>query len=126
MNLRLRFNLLLIPTVILGFAFLNMVIIFISLNALNVASQDSVNGNSALLEKNIHSWLSFNRNVIVSLTNSPFVTDTLTDNTLDTTKLNAHLEALKEQFSFRNVAVLNQQGIALAASNSKRINHNYQ
>ena len=126
MKLRNKFNLLLVPTVIFGFFILASSTILLSIGAMKSTSENTVSGNSALLEKNIVSWISYNQNIIASLAESPFVLNELTDQRGDNKQLSAHLLALAQQFEFRNLALLNQQGIAIAASNPQRIGQSYQ
>ncbi|GIU49148.1 methyl-accepting chemotaxis protein [Shewanella sp. KT0246] len=126
MKLRNKFNLLLVPTVVFGFFVLASFTIFLSLGTMKSTSENTVSGNSALLEKNIISWISYNQKIIESLAKSPFVLHELTGQQEGNNQLSAHFLALAQQFEFRNLALLDQQGIAIAASNQQRIGKNYQ
>ncbi|MGS0825665.1 methyl-accepting chemotaxis protein [Shewanella sp. 0m-8] len=124
MKLRLRFNILLIPMVAAGFIAIAFATIHISLNALEQASTKTIKSNGALLQKNIETWVNSQLGTINALSNSPFIAMALDDPSLRQAA-SEHLQAIGEQVGARNVALLDGQYIAIAASNPKRLGKSY-
>ncbi|MGK0249605.1 MAG: methyl-accepting chemotaxis protein [Oleispira sp.] len=124
MKLRHRFNALLIPLVTLGFIVIAYVTITISLNAMERASRSTIQGSAALLKNNIAGWVNGNLNTINALANSPFILMAI-DDPLYLQATSEHLNAIAQQVGARNIALLNGESTAIAASNPQRIGKDY-
>ncbi|MEZ9235756.1 methyl-accepting chemotaxis protein [Shewanella sp. 10N.286.52.A9] len=140
MKLKHKFNLIIVPAVVCGFMLLATLTIYFSLATMKQTAENTVSGNSALLQKNIDSWYQHNQGIISALIRSPYIRETLQannahiDNRISTgnnvsqvaEQLSKHFAALASEFQFRNLALLNKQGVAIAASNQQRIGQSYQ
>ncbi len=125
MKLRTRLNIMLIPAVAFGFLVAIIITTYLSVNALHQSTNDSLKANGDLIEKSIFSWIKNNKDLINSLANSPIVKQPLTSADKHA-NMSAHFESLATAFDFRNIALLDEHGIAIAASNPNRIGQNYQ
>lgn len=124
MKLTHRFNALLLPLVTIGFMAIAYITINISLSAMQLASTSSIQSSNALLKNNISTWVNGNLNTINALSKSPFIQMALEDPTVQP-NVSAHLSEMAEQYGARNIALLDQQQIAIAASNPSRIGKSY-
>ncbi|GIU29951.1 hypothetical protein TUM4433_19840 [Shewanella schlegeliana] len=110
--------------VAIGFIAIAFTTINISLNALEQASTNAIKSNSALLQKNIETWINSQLATINALSNSPFISMALNEPSLRQAA-SEHLQAIADQVGARNVALLDEQHIAIAASNPKRLGKSY-
>ncbi|WP_028762925.1 methyl-accepting chemotaxis protein [Shewanella colwelliana] len=124
MKLTHRFNALLLPLVTLGFIAIAYITISMSLSAMQQASTSSIQGSNALLKNNISAWVNGNLNTINALSKSPFILMALEDPAFRS-NVSAHLKEMAEQYGARNIALLDQQQIAIAASKPSRIGKSY-
>ena len=123
-GLKYRFILRLIPAVVAGFILTAWLGTQINIRALNQAAQTKVMGNGALMAKNIERWRILHENLLTAMAASPFVAAALDDSEARP-MLNRHWQEMKARFGFRNIALLDSQGMAIAASNPSRINKSY-
>ena len=124
MKLRYRFNALLIPLVAFGFIVIAWVTITNSLNMMQRASENAMQTNADLLKNNIAGWVNNNLNTINALAKSPFIMMAI-DDAQYRVRISAHLNAIAQQVGARNIALLDNQKKAIAASNSQRIGKKY-
>ncbi|WP_394202495.1 methyl-accepting chemotaxis protein [Shewanella waksmanii] len=125
MKLRYRFNALLIPLVTLALVCIAYVCIHLSLNMMQRSSTIAMQTTANLVRNNIGQWVSNHQHTLTALTASP-LTRLAIDNPQWQPTLSEHLQAIATQVGARNIALLNQQQIAIAASNPNRIGKNYQ
>ncbi|TKB57583.1 methyl-accepting chemotaxis protein [Ferrimonas aestuarii] len=118
-----QFNLLILPLTVLGFAIISFVITSTGLDNLSDRTESAIRGNGELVRKNISQWVQNQDKTLHSLSESPLVKGAQTPSQQQL--LSTHLVGLKQAFDYRNVALLDKHGIALAASNSGRIGQNY-
>jgi methyl-accepting chemotaxis protein len=125
MKLRSRFNLMLIPIVIAGFMIVGITTVNLSVNAMHQSTTHALQANGALIEKSVVSWIKNNQDLVNSLANSPSVRGAISSVELRKTN-SENFASIAKAFNFRNIALLDAQGIAIVASNSDRIGQDYQ
>ncbi|WP_394130805.1 methyl-accepting chemotaxis protein [Shewanella maritima] len=131
MNLRLRFNLLLIPAVTAGFLTVSIMTIYLSVSAMHQSAVYALKGNGALIEKSLMNWVDNNFELINALAQTPVVNQALHAETA-IQRTNAkqlasdYFASMATALNLRNVALLNDNGIAIAAANPARLGQNYQ
>ncbi len=129
MRHRLAFKLLLIiiPIVVIGFSVLSYVASSTSFNLLLDTSESKVKMSSDLITKNLSTWVNSASNTVRTLANNGHVKGLL-KNEIKVESYNSLISETKElleSFEFRNVAVLDKEGIAKASPKSKKIGVDY-
>ncbi len=123
-GLKYRFNIFLIPAVVIGFIVSSWLGTHSSLKALTKTVEEKIVGNGAFMSMNIGHWRKFNENLLHSIAASPFVDAAISDKAARPA-LNINWTQMKGQLGFRNIALLNKKGIAIAGSNDNRIGKSY-
>ncbi|NKF48969.1 hypothetical protein G3R49_00070 [Shewanella sp. WXL01] len=124
MNLRSRFNLFLLPNVAFGLLTVAAFTIYLSINAMQQNALEQLEAKQGLIAKSIAYWVDSNRQMLSSLANSPVVTDALTTSAKQA-HASAHFASVADSYGYRNIAILNQDGTAIAASNPARVGKDY-
>lgn len=120
-----QFNLVLIPVILIGFALSSYFITSSSLSSLDGVVSHKINGSATLIKKSIESWLQQNEQLIVSIATSPQVQKALTTDFENLQDVNVFLKNTKDSFGFRNMALLDEQGVAIASAKDTRLGANY-
>ncbi len=123
-RLTYRFIIILIPAVIIGFIVSSWLGTNSSLKALTRAAEAKISGSGAFMAMNIDHWRMFNKNLLSTIAASSFVEDALSDPAARQ-PLNSHWQNMKNRFGFRNIALLDRKGLAIAGSNENRIGKDY-
>ncbi len=123
-GLKYHFILLLIPTVVTGFILTSWLGTHTNINALNRSAQKKVMGSNGLMSMNITNWRLFHEKLVDTIAASPFVASAVSD-PASRPVLNQHWKQMKARFGFRNIALLNFSGRAIAASNDNRVGKDY-
>ena len=116
-SIRASFLIFILPAVAVSFVILASILTFVSIEKLQEQSLDKINSSNDYLQKNINNWLSFQKSVISSLGD---ISDDV-NNGLN----NATLKSINKEMGFRNVALVDSNGIATLAGNPKRIGADY-
>ncbi|WP_096086769.1 methyl-accepting chemotaxis protein [Agaribacterium haliotis] len=123
-GLKYKFISRLLPVVILGLMVTGWMVTSISLNTNREITQQKNASNSAFLLMNITHWRQFHEKLLLSLSEDAQINEVLTLPEA-ATELNARWSSLKAQLNLRNIALLNANGTAIAASNKNRVGQSY-
>lgn len=123
-RLKYRFVIILIPAVIIGFIVSSFLGINSSLRALTRSAEARISGSGASMAMNIGHWRTFNENLLSSIAAGHFVDAAVSDPSVRPA-LNSNWQYMKEKFGYRNIALLDKKGIAIAGSNKNRIGKDY-
>ncbi|WDP89974.1 MAG: methyl-accepting chemotaxis protein [Desulfobacter sp.] len=123
-SLKIRFLIILIPAVIIGFVVSSFFVTHSSLKALTRAAERKIAGSGAFMGMNVSHWREFHENLLSSIAASPFVAKAISDPAARP-DLNLNWKEMKSQFGFRNIALLDWKGVAIAGSNENRIGKEY-
>jgi len=116
-SIRANFLIFILPAVAVSFVILASILTVVSIDRLQEQSIDKINSSNDYLQKNINNWLSFQTRIISSIG----VMSNSASNSLD----NTILESINKEIGFRNVALVDSNGIAKLAGNPKRIGADY-
>lgn len=121
-SIRASFLIFILPVVAISFIFLATTLTMVSISRLEEQSLNKINSANDYLQKNINNWLSFQTNVISSLEDI----SNKSDMTRSGVKLNSDtLESIKSKLGFRNVALVDKNGVAQLSGNLKRVGADY-
>ena len=123
-SLKTRFIYRLIPVVVCGLLISTWTGTHITIRALNKANEAKIKGNTALMAMGITHWQKNKTKLISSIAAGPYVNHAISTPAARP-PLNRHFQQLKENFGFRNIALLDPKGIALCAATPSRIGKNY-
>lgn len=120
-----KFNLVLVPLVVIGFILATYLINTSAVDSLNQVANKKIQGTATVVKKSIESWLLQNDRLISVIAANDGIESALSKNADSIAKLNEYFLQAKQLFGFRNVALLDENGIAIAASNGNRIGKDY-
>jgi len=119
-----KFNLLLLPVIIVGFILTTYFITNSAINSVNQVANHKIQGSATLIKKSIESWLLQNDYLINAISRQPLVKSVLAEE-IAPDSLNQYFAQTKELFGLRNIALLNNQGLAVASAKSSRLGADY-
>ncbi len=119
-----QFNLVLIPVILLGFILASYFITTSALSSLDEVVSHKIQGNAILIKKSIDSYLQLNDQLLSSLSATPMLQKLLSNNE-ESEQASAFLQHIKSVYGFRNLALLNEQGIAIASAKKSRLGVDY-
>jgi len=119
-----KFNLVLLPVIIIGFILSTSLITMSAISSVNKVANFKIRGSASLINKSIESWLLQNDYLIKAVSEQPMVKSVLA-NESSAEPLNNYFAKIKQLFGFRNIALLNNKGKAIASANSSRLGVDY-
>ncbi len=119
-----KVNLVLVPVIILGFSLSTYLITSSAIDSVSQVSSHKIKSTATLIKKSVESWLQQNDHLIHALSNQPLVASVLKGEA-SSDSLNDYFLQTKQLYGFRNIALLNSSGVAIATANASRIGVNY-
>ena len=120
-SLKFKFIVYLLPSVICCLIILAGSLTYVSVNSFEKLSLDKINSSNEYLKKNINNWVQTQLATIDSLSNLVLL-DNIQGENIEAADL---LEVSNKKLGYRNIAVVNHDGIAVLAGNPKRVGANY-
>lgn len=120
-----KFIVTLIPLVLIGFLLSAGTGLKLSLDALRVVDDRNLQTSSVLTASRIDDWLSNLDRQVAGIAEMPLLVAALTDHS-NSAQANAYFLAVKQLNGYRNIGLLDSDGIAVATSNTDRLGVSYQ
>ena len=116
-SIRANFLTYILPVVIISFVVLASTVTMATIDRLQEQSIDKINSSNDYLQKNINNWLTFQSNIISTISEISHRSENGLNNSI--------LENINKELGYRNVALVDPNGTAILAGNPKRIGADY-